>query len=461
MDANVNLLPTAAPTNTVKNSNSQQSDPKSDENQVTALPFQAILENQQPAPKAPETSPPSPHIANDEKALNQVLTKSKLAEADESTAKIPSIKDSAENAIDQLNFSRGLRPDRAQATLQAELLTGKQAPEEAWLANLKQSLTERIQTASTTNISAEKQPVLGAFTQKMQPLTDDIHDTTHSDDKRLASSVLSLDAEEDVPALGAFMKNEKEERRDQPLFPLDNTRDPRTKKLTEDFMPLNKKGLDKEPLSNLQAMATENISHNVKGAFTVQSETGALTASTTHQATTQSISMMPTLSATQAAAMNAPMAPPTLHLNSQLGSEAWQQQLSQQMLFFSRQGVSQAQIRLHPEELGSLNIHLRIEDNQAVMHFVSPHSHVRAAMESMMPVLRSALQESGIHLAQGSVGQDNLSNQSGSSNQNSHDHDGNITTTHPSVGAVGMSEANASVPIQNTASRQGGINTFA
>ncbi|MBO1916599.1 flagellar hook-length control protein FliK [Providencia rettgeri] len=59
-------------------------------------------------------------------------------------------------------------------------------------------------------------------------------------------------------------------------------------------------------------------------------------------------------------------ATPTLHLASQLGSEAWQQQLSQHAAF-SRQGVSQAQIRLHPEELGSLSVHLRIEDNQAVM----------------------------------------------------------------------------------------------
>ncbi|MDO1752448.1 flagellar hook-length control protein FliK, partial [Escherichia coli] len=75
-----------------------------------------------------------------------------------------------------------------------------------------------------------------------------------------------------------------------------------------------------------------------------------------------------------------------------LGSEAWQQQLNQHMLFFSRHGVSHGQIRLHPEELGPLNVDLRIEDNQAVMHFVSPHSQVRAAMETMMPILRNALQ---------------------------------------------------------------------
>ncbi len=200
---------------------------------------------------------------------------------------------------------------------------------------------------------------------------------------------------------------------------------------------------------------------NHKGAFTLQTETGAFTTTSSQHTTTAPVSMMPMTSTAQAATMNAPTATPTLHLASQLGSEAWQQQLSQHMLFFSRQGVSQAQIRLHPEELGSLSVHLRIEDNQAVMHFVSPHSHVRAAMESMMPVLRSALQESGIHLAQGSVGQDNLNQQSDSSQQNAHQNDGQIQATHPSVGAVGISEANATVSPKNVASRQGGINTFA
>ncbi len=61
-----------------------------------------------------------------------------------------------------------------------------------------------------------------------------------------------------------------------------------------------------------------------------------------------------------------------------------------------------------------------------------------------MPVLRSALQESGIHLAQGSVGQDNLNQQSIALSK-MHQNDGQIQATHPSVGAVGISEANATV----------------
>ena len=467
MDVNANLLPTASPANTTKTANSQKNETHTDENQATALPFQAVLESQQPVPKNTQADA-SVKTPNDENVLNKQIVSDKLAESKtEATQQPPIAKESAENTIDQLNFSRNLRADNGlainstQTALKAELLTGKQVGEQAWQDNLKLSLTDRLQTTSATTITADKQTTLGVFTQRMQPLNDDVQHATQTDGKHLIGSQLELTSEEEAPTLGAFIKNEKEERRDQPFFSLDNNRNIQTKKLTEDFAPLNKKVIDKEPLSNLQAIAAENINNNPKGAFSIQSDTGAFSSSQTHQTTTQTISMMPTQSTTQAATMNAPMAPPTLHLNSQLGSEAWQQQLSQHMLFFSRQGISQAQIRLHPEELGSLNVHLRIEDNQAVMHFVSPHSHVRAIMESMMPVLRSALQESGINLAQGSVGQDNFNQQPDSQQKSSNNHDGQIMATHSMAGAPGISETNTISPTNNNLARQGGINTFA
>lgn len=454
MDINANSVPTLAP---AKNTNAQQNGSQSDESQVPALPFQAVLDNQQPTPKESADTKPI-----DGKSINEERVDSKLTIANEkATEPTLGAQKSAENAIEQLNFSRNLRTDGIQTALNTDLLTGKEANEQAWLNNLKHSLSNQPQLTTKPLATPETHPTLGAFTQRMQQLNQGASEILPDDGKHLEGSQLQLAGEDDAPALGAFIKNEKEERRDQPLFPLDNQRDIRGKNLTQDFMPLNKKVSDKEPIASVQALTTEMLGQNTKGAFTLQTETGAFTTSASQHTAAQPISMMPTASTTQAAAMNAPTATPTMHLSSQLGSEAWQQQLSQHMLFFSRQGVSQAQIRLHPEELGSLNVHLRIEDNQAVMHFVSPHSHVRAAMESMMPVLRSALQESGIHLAQGSVGQENSHHHAGGEQQSSHSHDGQIQATHPSVGVVGISEANATVPAKNGHVRQGGISTFA
>ncbi|PLR47316.1 hypothetical protein CYR40_09130 [Chimaeribacter arupi] len=73
---------------------------------------------------------------------------------------------------------------------------------------------------------------------------------------------------------------------------------------------------------------------------------------------------------------------------------------------FTRHGQQSAELRLHPEDLGALQISLKIDNDQAQLHFASPHQQVRAAVEAAMPHLRTALAESGINLGQSSVGSD-------------------------------------------------------
>ncbi|HDT6508127.1 TPA: flagellar hook-length control protein FliK [Klebsiella aerogenes] len=110
----------------------------------------------------------------------------------------------------------------------------------------------------------------------------------------------------------------------------------------------------------------------------------------------------PSQSATPANALVT--APPTPQLNAQLGSPEWQQALSQQVLMFHRNGQQSAELRLHPQELGALQITLQLDDKQAQLHIASAHGQVRAAVEAAMPQLRHALAESGINLGQSSVG---------------------------------------------------------
>lgn len=102
--------------------------------------------------------------------------------------------------------------------------------------------------------------------------------------------------------------------------------------------------------------------------------------------------------------VNAPSVP---QLNAQLGTPEWQQQLGQQVMMFNRQGLQTAELRLNPQDLGSIQIRMKIEDGQAQMHFVSGHSGVRAALEAAMPQLRTSLADSGINLSQSNVSSDN------------------------------------------------------
>lgn len=98
-------------------------------------------------------------------------------------------------------------------------------------------------------------------------------------------------------------------------------------------------------------------------------------------------------SSTQPQMQFSPMA--TQVLNAQVGTPEWQQQLNQQIVMFSRNGLQKAELRLHPEELGSLHIRMKIEDGQAQLHLASQSGQVRSVLENAMHQLRQALSENG------------------------------------------------------------------
>ena len=107
-------------------------------------------------------------------------------------------------------------------------------------------------------------------------------------------------------------------------------------------------------------------------------------------------------------------------LSQPLGTHEWQQSLSQHITLFTKQGQQMAELRLHPEDLGQVQISLKLDDNQAQLQMVSAHSHVRAALEAALPVLRTSLAENGIQLAQSSVSSESFAGQQQSSSQQQH-----------------------------------------
>ncbi|MBF5281762.1 flagellar hook-length control protein FliK [Escherichia coli] len=100
-----------------------------------------------------------------------------------------------------------------------------------------------------------------------------------------------------------------------------------------------------------------------------------------------------------------------------LGSHEWQHSLSQHISLFTRQGQQSAELRLHPQDLGEVQISLKVDDNQAQIQMVSPHQHVRAALEAALPVLRTQLAESGIQLGQSNISGESFSGQQQAASQ--------------------------------------------
>ena len=170
----------------------------------------------------------------------------------------------------------------------------------------------------------------------------------------------------------------------------------------------------------------------------------------------------PVLSTTASAHIAAPASG---YLSAQLGSQEWQQSLGQQVIMFSRNGQHNAELRLNPQELGALQISLKIDDNQAQLHFASAHSQVRAAIEAAMPSLRTALAESGIQLGQSSVGSEGQWQQAQQqSQQNQQDF---ASRGQPGYGETATGEVLNSAPLVTPASLQalangnGGVDIFA
>ncbi|MGC0950770.1 flagellar hook-length control protein FliK [Pantoea agglomerans] len=149
--------------------------------------------------------------------------------------------------------------------------------------------------------------------------------------------------------------------------------------------------------SSFQQALSNMVKQDDQAAIKASASDNAISA--TPIATASSLPAQVTASATTST-------PSTPMLNSQLGSDEWQQALSQQIVMFSRNGQQNAELRLHPEDLGAIQISLKLDNDQAQINLVSSHSHVRAALEAAIPQLRNALAESGINLGESQVSSD-------------------------------------------------------
>ena len=186
-----------------------------------------------------------------------------------------------------------------------------------------------------------------------------------------------------------------------------------------------------------------NALHNLKAAEPV--------------ATPHIVAQAAPVTATAAATAISTSTVATATLQAEVGTPAWQQSLGQQIAVFSRNGVHHAELRLHPEELGALQVSLRVNNDQAQVHFVSDSHHVRAALESAMPHLRTQLEESGISLGQSSVGADTSS----SAGDAHGDRASGQGKSESGLGDRGVSSEEEAPVITRVMHYSRGINTFA
>ncbi|VCU69938.1 Flagellar hook-length control protein [Pigmentiphaga humi] len=83
---------------------------------------------------------------------------------------------------------------------------------------------------------------------------------------------------------------------------------------------------------------------------------------------------------------------------------ALQERIDGALRWMAAGNLQAAQLRVDPDALGPITIHLRLDGDIANVAFGSNHEATRQALESALPGLKDALQAGGLSLGQASVG---------------------------------------------------------
>lgn len=122
----------------------------------------------------------------------------------------------------------------------------------------------------------------------------------------------------------------------------------------------------------------------------------------------------------------------TMDLSTPVDVVQWQQSLTQHIMMFNRQGIQTAEIKLHPQELGSLHIKLAMTDDNINLHMMAAHNMVKGLLESALPFLRTSLQEQGFNLQQTDISDFSMmsdGDHSAMHHQNNHRHQSNAVVS--------------------------------
>jgi flagellar hook-length control protein FliK len=90
-------------------------------------------------------------------------------------------------------------------------------------------------------------------------------------------------------------------------------------------------------------------------------------------------------------------------IEADVGSPAWHQALSQQVMHMRAGHMNQAELQLNPAGLGLLRIKLSLQEQEVNAEFFAAHAQVREALEAALPQLRESLQQGGMALGQAVV----------------------------------------------------------
>ncbi|HAU1150430.1 TPA: flagellar hook-length control protein FliK [Legionella pneumophila] len=111
-------------------------------------------------------------------------------------------------------------------------------------------------------------------------------------------------------------------------------------------------------------------------------------------------------------------APKNFTIPIHVNHSQWSNQLSERIVWLGHQEVKNALIKIHPEELGPLEINVNVVKDNASVN-ISTHSvYVKEIVDQALPRLREMMAQQGINLSEVHIGTDTNSRQYSQQNHN-------------------------------------------
>ncbi|MEI7796984.1 MAG: flagellar hook-length control protein FliK, partial [Methylococcaceae bacterium] len=134
---------------------------------------------------------------------------------------------------------------------------------------------------------------------------------------------------------------------------------------------------------------------DITGATT----TAPTTDKTTPQAVTSAVNKLVQDTKIDVPAMTKPLSHPE-----------WNQDLGDRIVWMNNRGISSAEIRMNPQNMGPITVRIDVNQDQATIAFTAQNNEVRTALEASIPKLREMLNTQQLTLADVKVTQQSSTN---------------------------------------------------
>ena len=93
----------------------------------------------------------------------------------------------------------------------------------------------------------------------------------------------------------------------------------------------------------------------------------------------------------------------SFQLPQNIHKPGWTNDFGSRVAWMSKEGIHSARLQLNPHNMGSIEVKISIQNDQANISFLSQNSAVRDVIEASLPRLREMMTESGVKLEQANV----------------------------------------------------------